>query len=258
MQRLYPIGIQNFEGLRNDGYVYVDKTALVYQLANTGKYYFLGRPRRFGKSLLLSTLDAYFSGKKELFKGLAIEKLEKDWTKHPILHFDLNAQKYDSPSDLEAILIDGMKYMENIYGGNPTEKSLSLRFKGLIRAAVEATGHRAVILVDEYDKPILQAIGNPGLQEEYKNTLKAFYGVMKSMDGDIRFGMLTGVTKFGKVSVFSDLNNLEDISMGNEYATICGITEKELHENFEEELHKFAEQEEVSYAALCEKVPGLL
>ena len=179
-EKKYPIGIQNFESLRKDGYVYVDKTALVYKLVNTGRYYFLSRPRRFGKSLLLSTIEAYLEGKRELFKGLAIERLETEWTKHPILHLDLNTEKSTTPEALENMLNDTLSNWETLYGRRESERSLSLRFQGIIQRACEQTGERVVILVDEYDKPMLQAIGKPELQEAYRDTLKAFYGALKS------------------------------------------------------------------------------
>ena len=223
MSKLYPIGIQSFEDLRKKDYIYVDKTALIYQLISTGKYYFLSRPRRFGKSLLISTLEAYFSGKRELFAGLEMEKLEKKWIEYPVLHLDLNTQKYDS-------------------------------IEKVIRRAAEKSGHNTVILIDEYDKPMLQAIGNPELQTEYRNTLKAFYGALKSCDGYIQFAMLTGVTKFGKVSVFSDLNNLMDISMINRFSDICGITEEELHRYFDDDIHTLAEKLGTGYEETCARL----
>ena len=246
-----PIGIQNFETLREDGYVYVDKTSLVYKLAKTGRYYFLSRPRRFGKSLLISTLEAYFSGRKDLFGGLAIENLEHDWTEYNILHLDLNTAKYDCAEALLNVLNDTLSNWESLYGTSPTEVTPELRFKGIIRRAFEKTGQRVVILVDEYDKPMLQSIGNADLQDEYRNILKAFYSVLKTQDRYIRFAFLTGVTKFGKVSVFSDLNNLKDISMDNRYIDICGITEAEIHEYFEEPLHELAEKEGKGYEETC-------
>lgn len=254
MSKTYPIGIQNFESLRNDNYFYVDKTKLIYQLARSGRYYFLSRPRRFGKSLLISTLEAYFEGKKELFKGLAIENLEKDWIKYPILHLDLNIEKYNTPDSLDKILNDKLKYWENIYGTRPSETSFSLRFAGIVQRAYEQTGQRVAILVDEYDKPMLQAIGNEELQRSFRDTLKPFYGVLKSMDGCIKFALLTGVTKFGKVSVFSDLNNLNDISMDERYIEICGITEKEIHENLEDELHELARRQKMTYDKVCKEL----
>ena len=236
-EKIYPIGIQNFEKIRKEGYFYIDKTALIYRLVKTGSYYFLSRPRRFGKSLLISTLDAYFRGEKELFKGLAIEKLEKDWVQRPVLHIDLNIGKYDAPDSLDKILNEALVKWESVFGTGAGESTLALRFKGVVERAYKQSGQRVAILVDEYDKPLLQAIGNEELQREYRNTLKPFYGVLKTMDGCIQFAMLTGVTKFGKVSVFSDLNNLEDLSMWNEYVTLCGVSNQEIHENLEEELH---------------------
>ena len=252
--KLFPVGIQNFENLRNRGFVYVDKTALIYKLFTTGKYYFLGRPRRFGKSLLISTIEAYAQGKRHLFGGLALESLEKDWNVFPVLHLDLNTEKYDSAEALDNKLNLALLQWENLYGADPAEYSPASRFEGIIRRAHNKTGMEVVILVDEYDKPLLQAIGNETLQNEYRNTLKAFYGALKSMDGCIRFAMLTGVTKFGKVSVFSDLNNLEDISMLPAYTDLCGITEKEIHDNFEDELHELADHNNISYEEACKEL----
>ena len=206
----YPIGIQNFQSLREDGYAYVDKTGFVYELAQSGKYYFLSRPRRFGKSLLISTIEAYFQGKKELFKGLALEQLEKDWKVYPVLHLDLNAAKYTEPEALASIFDGHFRYIEETYNISSDGQSLSERFKAIIRHAYEQTGQKVVILVDEYDKPLLEAIGNEALQDDYRKTLKSVYGVAKTMDGYIQMAFFTGVTKFSKVSVFSDLNNLKD------------------------------------------------
>ncbi len=254
MSKIYPIGIQNFEKIRRDGYFYIDKTALVYQMVKTGSYFFLSRPRRFGKSLLVSTLEAYFEGKRELFEGLAIEKLEKDWTKHPILHIDLNTEKYENLESLENILNDTLYKWEKVYGTEPSETSLPLRFKGIIRRAYEQTGNRVAIFVDEYDKPMLQAIGNEELQKAFRNTLQAFYGAIKTMDGYIKFAFLTGVTKFGKVSVFSALNNLIDLSMDERYVAICGMTEKEIHDNLEEDLLELADKQKMSYEEVCREL----
>ena len=257
---LYPIGIQNFEKLRNDGCVYVDKTALMYKMVKEGNYYFLSRPRRFGKSLLISTLEAYFLGKKDLFEGLAVAELEKDWVEYPVLHLDLNTEKYDSIEVLNNKLSGTLKLWEEQYGRDESEKSLPMRFEGIIRRAKEKTGRNVVILVDEYDKPMLQAIGNEELQKAYRDTLKSFYGALKSMDGCIRFALLTGVTKFGKVSVFSDLNNLKDISMSQYYYNICGITEEELHHYFDEEIEQLArtnsQTKDEAYEKLKEEYDG--
>ena len=236
-----PIGKQDFEMLRKDGYAYADKTRQMYQMVNSGSYYFLSRPRRFGKSLLVSTLKAYFEGKREVFEGLEIAQMEKDWTVRPVLMLDLNTEKYDAPEVLEQVLNETLCYWESLYGKNPEEVGLGRRFQGVIRRAAKKTGHRVAILVDEYDKPMLQAIGKPELQEAYRNTLKDFYGALKSMDAYIKFAFLTGVTKFGKVSVFSDLNNLMDISMDAEYYDICGITQQELLGYFAPEVEALAE-----------------
>ena len=252
--KIYPIGIQNFEKIRQDGYFYIDKTALVYRMVKTGSYYFLSRPRRFGKSLLISTLEAYFQGKKELFEGLAVEKLEKDWIKYPILHLDLNIEKYDTPESLDKILDSSLTAWEKIYGAEPSERSFSLRFAGIIQRACEKTGRRVAILVDEYDKPMLQAIGNEALQKQFRDTLKPFYGALKTKDGSIKFALLTGVTKFGKVSVFSDLNNLKDISMDERFVDICGVTETEIHENLENELKELAQKQKMSLEEVCREL----
>lgn len=254
MNRKYPIGIQSFENIRKEGYLYVDKTALVYQLVQTGKYYFLSRPRRFGKSLLLSTLQAYYEGKKELFEGLAMASLEKDWKTYSVLHLDLNAQCYDSVDSLTSILNDTLCEWERLYGTQESETTLSLRFKGVIQRAAEKTGRNVVVLIDEYDKPMLQAIHNKELQSSYRNILKAFYGVLKSKDAYLQFALLTGVTKFSKVSVFSDLNNLMDISMDNRYATICGITEQELVTDLGEYIRDLSETLQMSYEDLLREL----
>ena len=254
MGKLYPIGIQNFESLRNDGFFYVDKTALMYRLVSTGRYYFLSRPRRFGKSLLISTLEAYFQGKRELFDGLAVASLEKEWKKYPIMHLDLNARKYDSAKSLEQELDKHLEQWEKVYGNEYSDRAPEERFYHLIRMAYEKTGERVVILVDEYDKPLLQAIGNEELQQAFRSTLKPFYGVLKSMDGYIRFALLTGVTKFGKVSVFSDLNNLMDISMDERYTDICGISGEELLRDFDEDIRALAETNGQTYEQACARL----
>ncbi len=250
----YPIGIQDFDKIINEGYTYVDKTELIYKLVHEGSYYFLSRPRRFGKSLLMSTLDAYFSGKRELFKNLAIEKLEEDWTAYPVLHLDLNTGKYNSKDSLTHALDDFLSRLEANYGTFHSEKTLELRFMGIIERIYHKTGKPVVILVDEYDKPLLQSINNKELQDDFRATLKAFYSVLKTQDRYIRFALLTGVTKFGKVSVFSDLNNLIDISMDEGYDTLCGITEEEMHRYFEESIQKLAERYKISYEETCARL----
>ena len=258
---LYPIGIQNFEDLRRSEYVYVDKTALIYRLASTGKYYFLSRPRRFGKSLLISTMDAYFSGKKELFKGLAMEQLEKDWIEYPVLHLDLNGKKYDCPQ----ALINNINYHlalwdKSLDADTSSVDDIEVRFKQIIDIAYEKTGKKVVILIDEYDKPIVDNLVNPELADNFKKTLQGFYSVLKAKDGQIKFGFLTGVSKIGKLSVFSSLNNLKDISMVKDYADICGISEKELHDNFDESVSELGEannlSKDESYLKLKEMYDG--
>ncbi len=250
----YPIGIQSFENIRTGGYVYVDKTALIYQLADRGKYYFLSRPRRFGKSLLISTLEAYLGGKKELFKGLAMESLETEWRSYPVLRLDLNAENYETEEDLKIILNDFLSQWETVYGSNPAECSVARRFSGIIQRAYENTGRQVVVLIDEYDKPLLSTIDKKELHDAYRNVLKAFFGVLKSQDQYIRFAFLTGVSRFSHVSIFSDLNNLQDISMVPDYADICGISEKELHAYFEESIHKLASANHMTYEQTCEKL----
>lgn len=256
----YPIGIQDFEDLQRNGYAYVDKTNFVYKLADEGKYYFLSRPRRFGKSLFLSTLEAYFQGKKELFEGLAIYDLETDWKKYPIFHIDLNTANFREKDSLYTVLNDYLTTWESKYGTRESEATLALRFKGVIARAAEKEGCGVVILIDEYDKPILQTLRTPELQAEHRAQLKAFYSVLKTQDRYIKFAFLTGVTKFGKVSVFSDLNNLTDISMDHRYISICGMTEKELLTNFKEGINELAEAngdtEEATIAKLKARYDG--
>lgn len=245
--RKLPIGIQTFSEIREENYLYVDKTAFVWRIANLGKPYFLSRPRRFGKSLLLSTFEAYFEGRKELFEGLAIAGMEKEWKRYPVLHLDLNAEKYDSSRALTEILSRQLTQWELKYGKGVDEETLAGRFSGVIRRASEQAGCGVVVLVDEYDKPLLQALGDDALLDDYRKTLKAFYGVFKSSDRYLRFVFLTGVTKFAQVSVFSDLNQLQDISLWPDYATLCGITLDELLRNFRPELEILAASNDLSY-----------
>ena len=250
----YPIGIQDFEKLRTNGYSYVDKSRFVYKLATEGEYYFLSRPRRFGKSLFLSTLEAYFQGKKELFEGLAIYDLETEWKKYPIFHIDLNTANFREKDSLYMVLNDYLTTWESKYGARESEATLALRFKGVIARAAEKEGCGVVILIDEYDKPILQTLRDPELQAEHRAQLKAFYSVLKTQDRYIKFAFLTGVTKFGKVSVFSDLNNLTDISMDHRYISICGMTEKELLTNFKEGINELASANEDNETETIDKL----
>ena len=255
--RKLPVGIQSFEKLRRDGYLYVDKTAFVRQLIQSSNPYFLSRPRRFGKSLFLSTLEAYFLGQKELFKGLYLEKAEEEqaefeqraaWEAYPVLYLDFNTGNYIESDELGMNLNSHLCKWEKLYGVEPSEQNFALRFAGVITRACQQTGKQVVILVDEYDKPLLQTMGvNETLNEQYRNTLKAFYSVIKTCDQYIRFAFLTGVTKFSKISIFSDLNNLRDISMEKQYAGICGITQAELEANFQPEIQALASEQDLTY-----------
>ncbi len=251
---LYPIGIQNFEKIRQDGYVYVDKTALVYKLANEGCYYFLSRPRRFGKSLLVSTIESYFQGKKELFEGLAIEKLEKKWEEYPVLHLDFTGSRYAELSDLHAALDQQLSRWESLYGIAAKYTDPSARFKDVIDAARSKTGKQVAILIDEYDKPIIDNIDNPELMEQFRRELQGFYSVLKGKDDSIRFALLTGVTKLSKMSIFSGLNNLEDISMTPDYSSICGITSDEIKTYFGESVETLAKFNHLSVTDCYEKL----
>nr|WP_303934050.1 ATP-binding protein [Treponema denticola] len=268
--RKMPIGIQSFEDLRVKDFLYVDKTSYIAELASANKVFFLSRPRRFGKSLFLSTLKAYFLGQKELFKGLAIEAFEEGeksrreiWQKYPVFLLDLNASKYETREDLEALLNNRLCIWEETYGSRPSETAFPERFMGIISRAHEKTGKQAVILIDEYDKPLLQTMwDNEAVNEAYRSILKGFYGIIKSCDEHIRFAFLTGVTKFSKVSIFSDLNNLRDISLEKNYSGICGITETELKQVFKPEIDALAEERKLNYeetlAQLKKKYDGYL
>lgn len=238
----YPIGIQTFEQIIEEGYVYVDKTDMVYNLANEGKVYFLSRPRRFGKSLLLSTLRAYFEGRKELFKGLKIEAMEKDWRQHPIFHLDFNGIDYTMPNALRAKFEGYFAQWEEAYGVTTgPDFNPASRFERIIQAAVQQSGQKVVVLVDEYDKPLLDVLEKDAeLMEQNREILKAFYSVFKQADAYLRFVFLTGVTKFSQVSVFSGFNQPLDISMTDKYEALCGITEEELHTQFAESIHEMA------------------
>lgn len=254
---LYPIGIQSFEEIRNSDYVYVDKTTLIYQMVSKGKYYFLSRPRRFGKSLLVSTMEAYFSGRKDLFEGLAMESLEKDWTEYPVLHLDLTGSSYTDISHLKVSLDQYLRKWESLYDVAPMSEDLSSRFKDIIDAAYLKTGQKVVILIDEYEKPIIDNIDNPELMEQFRRELQGFYSVIKGKDNAIRFAFLTGVTKLGKMSIFSGLNNLNDISMDARYSDICGISEQELKSYFSESVKTLAEVNGLSVEECYEKLASM-
>ena len=254
---LYPIGIQSFEEIRNGGYVYVDKTAIIYRLTSTGKYYFLSRPRRFGKSLLVSTMEAYFSGRKELFEGLAMASLEKDWTEYPVLHLDLTGSRYTSVSDLIEKLDQHLSAWESTYGVTDKRNDPSARFSDVIDNACIKTGQKVVILIDEYEKPIIDNIDNPELMEQFRRELQGFYSVIKGKDNAIRLAFLTGVTKLGKMSIFSGLNNLNDISMDARYSDICGISEQELKSYFGESVKTLSEMNGLSEEECYKKLASM-
>ena len=256
----YPIGIQNFEEIINGGYGYVDKTAMVWRMVTQGKYYFLSRPRRFGKSLLLSTLEAYFEGKRELFDGLAIAGLEKEWKRYPVLHLDLNAAQYRTGNDLVKILNKHLEQWEALYGDKFKDRDPEERFIHVIEQAHERTGMHVAILVDEYDKPLTNNLGNETLQEEYRSLLLAFYSVLKSADRHIHFAILAGLTNFYRVSAFSGLNNLNDISMSTDFTASCGMTGQEIRDNFDGGVGELAEAcrmtREECYEALRRRYDG--
>ena len=270
--RKLPIGVQSFKVLRNDRYLYVDKTEYITQLVTSSRVYFLSRPRRFGKSLFLSTLAAYFLGQKELFKGLYLEQAEEEqavlesrtaWQEYPVFYLDFNTGNYNCMEALQENLNIFLSRLEDIYGKEAIEETPPKRFEGLLKRAYEKTGKQVVILVDEYDKPLLQTMGvNEALNEQYRNELKAFYSVLKTCDEYIRFAFLTGVTKFSKISIFSDLNNLRDISMEKQYAGLCGITQTELETNFQPDIQVLADEQDLTYqealAALKQWYDGYL
>ena len=238
--RRYPIGIQNFEQLRNRNCVYVDKTELVYRLANTDSVYFLSRPRRFGKSLLVSTLEAYFQGKKDLFKGLAMERLEKDWNVYPVFHIDFSLTKYTTLFDLQEQLNLFLLRCEKVYGAEKEEKTPAARLQGMIRRAYEQTGLPVVVLIDEYDAPLTVCMNNPGLFDFVRKKLSRLYASFKNYEGVIRFLFLTGITKFNKTSIFSELNTLTDISLSPRYGSLLGYTHEEVEEYFKNYLDRSA------------------
>ena len=252
----YPIGIQSFERIIKDGYVYVDKTDLIYQLTR-GSIYFLSRPRRFGKSLLISTLENYYLGKKELFRGLKIDALEKEWKAYPVFHLDFNGQDFNDPDALVKTLEDFLASYEIVYGGGIPNQTIGTRFAKLLKTAHRQTGLRCVVLVDEYDKPLLDVMGMPEtirqnnvditLEENHRNILKGFYSTFKLADNDLQFVLLTGVTKFSQISVFSGFNQPNDISMDNMFDTLCGITDEELEYYFHDQIRELADSNSYTY-----------
>ena len=259
----YPIGIQSFNQIREDGFVYVDKTDLVYNLVTNGKTYFLSRPRRFGKSLLISTLACYFQGRKELFDGLAIANLEKDWLQYPIFRVDFNGGNYTREGELEKSIETYIAKWEVEYGKDPLETTTGDRFKGVLQRAYQKTGQRAVVLIDEYDKPILDVLDTGAftrnhegekrlLEDHHREILKSFYSTFKGADEYLKFVLLTGVTKFSQVSVFSGFNQPDDISMDERYESLCGITQEEIESYFTESILELAESEQTTVEEMKE------
>ena len=259
----YPIGVQDFEKIISDGYVYVDKTDLIYRLVNEGSIYFLSRPRRFGKSLLVSTLKHYFLGHRELFKGLAIDGLETEWNEYPVFHLSFGGVNFSNSSAIDESLSMFIENAEKEYGIEERFKDYGIRFAAVLKAAHEKTGRRCVVLIDEYDKPLLDVMdtelrvtdsdGNSLRLEEYnRNVLKGFYSVFKDADPDLRFVLLTGVTKFSQVSVFSGFNQPKDISMDSRYEALCGITLEEMLEVFHEPIQELAKKYKTDYDGMVE------
>lgn len=261
MAIIYPIGDASFESIRSGGALYIDKTDLIYDLVKESKYYILSRPRRFGKSLLVSTLEAYFRGKKGLFDGLRMAVLEQDWIQYPVLRVDFSRRNFTDTETLVENLEKMLSGWERDYGITPTNlDSLSGRFEDVISTAHAQTGRQVVVLVDEYDKPLLDCIMDEPVQAQNQQVLSGFYGTLKGMQNHLRFVFLTGITRFAHLNIFSGLNNLKDISLAREYATLCGITEQELHNDLEEGVQRLAQEYNQTlkecYAALKAKYDG--
>ena len=245
--RKYPVGIQSFDELRRNGYLYVDKTALIYQLVSTGKYYFLSRPRRFGKSLLVNTLKSYFEGRRELFSGLAIEQLETEWKQYPVFRFDFSTGKFETRQMLQQAIDYKLSELEQQYGVPHEDWTPNIRMTRLIKAAYEQTGRQVVILVDEYDSAMLQHIDNEELQDGVRMEMRNLFSPIKEADPWLKFVLLTGITKFSQMSIFSELNNLNNISMLSRYDALCGISEEELTTRLRPDIEMLAESYGESY-----------
>lgn len=245
--KLYPIGIQTFERIRKEDKLYIDKTEYIYRMAHTsGTYFFLGRPRRFGKSLLVTTMQSYFEGKKELFKGLAIENLEKEWTEYPVLHFDMSGGKHMDKEQLEEYLDYRLQEEEKKWGVTKPVKGANNRLIDLINTAYEKSGKQVVVLIDEYDAPMLDVVHEKEQLDMLRNMMRNFYSPLKYSEAKLRFVFLTGITKFSQVSIFSELNNIINISMNNEYAGICGITKEELLTQMSEDIDELAKSQDLT------------
>ena len=246
----YPIGIQTFEKVIEDGFSYVDKTGLVYQLVHYAQNLFLSRPRRFGKSLLVSTLQAYFEGKKELFEGLDIEQLETEWETYPVIHIDMSCGKYYQLQNLHTTLHRILSEYERLYHiATPTvyPDVYSSRLTNIISAARQQTGKKVVVLIDEYDCPMHDSVKDENLQNQIRDIMRDFFSPLKQQDANLRFVFITGISKFSQLSIFSELNNLKIITMKNEYASVCGFTEEELLANYQEDIQELADENELTY-----------
>lgn len=254
LQQLYPIGIQTFSEIREGNYLYVDKTEYIYRMTQFAKYVFLGRPRRFGKSLLTSTLHSYFSGRKELFRGLAIEKLEKEWTEYPVLHFDMSMAKHVDKDKLEALLDFMLTNQERNFGIDMSGKEANLRLTNLITCAYKQTGRKVVVLIDEYDAPLLDVVHEEMNLEVLRNVMRNFYSPLKACDPYLRYVFLTGITKFSQLSIFSELNNIKNISMNPDYAGVCGITQDEIESQMREDVEELAKRLDITPGKVMEKL----
>ena len=259
--KLYPIGMQTFSEIREEDFLYVDKTEYIYRMTHTsGKYFFLSRPRRFGKSLLVSTMQSYFEGKKELFKGLAVEKLEKEWTEYSVLHFDMSGGKHMEPEQLDLYLGYILEDQEKKWGINEPRIGANNRLIDLINTAYEKSGKQVVVLIDEYDAPMLDVAHEKEQLDVLRNIMRNFFSPLKYSEAKLRFVFLTGITKFSQVSIFSELNNITNVSMDDEYAGICGITKEELLENMSDDIDMLADalgySREMMIAKLKENYDG--
>ena len=253
--KLVPIGIQSFEKIINNSFLYIDKTRQIYELTHkASQYVFLSRPRRFGKSLLASTLHAYFDGRKELFKGLAMERLEKDWEKFPVLHFDMSLGKHMDKAQLETYLGLQLADFEKLYGIDKPVEGANNRLTALIRAAYAQTGKQVVVLIDEYDAPLLDIVHEEENLPVLRNVMRNFYSPLKACDPYLRFVFLTGITKFSQLSIFSELNNISNVSMDEEFADICGITKEELTEQLGDYVEAFAEAKGITREKMLDEL----
>ena len=256
LQRLYPIGIQTFSEIREKNYLYIDKTEYVYRMTHFAKYVFLNRPRRFGKSLLTSTLHSYFSGRKDLFQGLAMERLEKEWIEYPVLHFDMSMAKHVDKERLERLLDFMLSDYERTFGLDTTAGDANLRLTRLIKCAYEKTGKKVVVLIDEYDAPLLDVVHEKENLGVLRNIMRNFYSPLKACDPYLKYVFLTGITKFSQLSIFSELNNIENISMDESYAAICGITEDEMLTQMKEDMERLAAKLNISPEEVLLKLKG--